>query len=89
MIVVVIMERVADHVRVLKVLEQLLFRVGSFVGLSKTFIPAGIDLKSGRWLTSKLRYISSITIHVVVTNHDTRLLGHISLMTFNCFRVMT
>lgn len=89
MVVVVIMERIADHVRVLEVLEQLFFRKGSFVGFSETLVPAWIDLKSRWWLASKLRYISTVTVHVVVTNHDARLLGHISLMTFNSFRVMT
>ena len=80
---VVIVERIANPVGVLEVLNELILTEMIAMGPFEPLEPARIYLK-GRWqFSAQFGNISPITIHVIVSNHHSHaILAHITPMTF-------
>ena len=86
-VVVVVIERVADHVSVLEVIDELFVVVVLAIRSPNSIQPTRIDRKRRRRLRSQLGHISPIAVHVVVADHHSGLLAHESRVTVNCFRM--
>ncbi len=88
-IVVVVMKRIANQVSMLEVLDYLLVCIMIFVGVLNAIKPTRIRIECWRWLISQLWHVTSISIHVVVTNHDSQCIAHVTAVTVDCFRMVT
>lgn len=85
---IVVIERIADHVRVLEVFDELVVAHVLAVRALESFEPARIDLKRRRWLGAQLGHVASIAVHVVVADHHTHaVLAHVASMAFVRLRV--
>ena len=88
-IVIVIMEWIADHVRVFKVFEEFCLVESALISFPHSFVPSRVHGECRWWLCSELWNVAPVAVHIIITNHYSWLLCLVTLMTVDCLWMMS